>query len=233
MLTGRQIMKSAGTLLLDEEHVRWPLAELANWINEGVDAVLLAKPSAYSASIVMPLQRGTLQQVPQTGSPQPLRIMNVTRNIVSDGPPRIAGRAVRPTIRALLDTQEPNWHVDSAMPFKREVRQFVFDEENPLEFYVCPGNNGQGRLEVVVSARPARLVPSGPPAEMASYEGEVGLHEIYSGPLVDYVCYRAQLKDDIASNTGRAAVHYQNFATALGVKIQVEGTSSPNRERRR
>lgn len=233
MLTGRQIMEAAGILLQDEGNVRWPLKELCAWVNQGVDAILLAKPSASSTSVVLTLAAGTLQSVPQSGSPTPLRLLGITRNITAIGPPRVAGRMIRPTERALLDAQDPYWHDGKRTPFKTEVRQFTFDEENPLEFYVYPGNKGGGMVEAVVATRPPALTAAADDAAIASYEGDVGLSQVYSGALVDYVCYRAQQKDDFAANSGRAAIHYQNFATAIGIKIQVEGATSPNRERRK
>ena len=231
MPTGREIMEAAGTLLLDEGFDRWTLPEMRKWVNEAVKAVILAKPSAYSRSIVVTLQAGTLQVVPQAGTPKPLRILSVTRNITSEGPPRVAGRAIRPTDRTMLDVQEPNWHDTRYVRFRKEVRQYTFDEENPLEFYTYPGNDGTGMVEAVVSALPADIVATGDVDAIASYDTEIGLQDIYLGPLTDYVCYRAQLKDDVAANVGRAAVHYQNFATAVGLKIQVERVTSPNRER--
>jgi hypothetical protein len=231
MPTGREIMEAAGTLLLDEGFDRWTLPEMRKWVNEAVKAVILAKPSAYSRSIVVTLQAGTLQVVPQAGTPKPLRILSVTRNITSEGPPRVAGRAIRPTDRTMLDVQEPNWHDTRYVRFRKEVRQYTFDEENPLEFYTYPGNDGTGKVEAVVSALPADIVATGDVDAIASYDTEIGLQDIYLGPLTDYVCYRAQLKDDVAANVGRAAVHYQNFATAVGLKIQVERVTSPNRER--
>ncbi len=233
MLTGQQILTRVGILLQDEEHVRWPLAELVHWINEAVDSILLAKPSAKSTSITIPLAQGTLQTVPTSGSPTPMRLMGVTRNVTMASGQRIGGRAIRPTIRSLLDTSEPNWHDRRHVPFRKEVRQIVFDEENPLEFYVYPGNDGTGMVEGIVSIRPALLIASGAPDLLASYAGTLGLDDVYSGAVVDYVAYRAQLKDDFAANTGRAAIHFQNFATAMGLKIQVEAATSPNRDRRR
>ncbi|PTM61899.1 DUF6682 family protein [Phreatobacter oligotrophus] len=233
MLSGVQILTRAGVLLQDEDHTRWPLPELVEWVNEAVDAILLAKPSAKSMTIAIPMVEGTLQKVPTSGSPTPLRLIGVTRNVTVSGQTRIGGRAIRPVIRSLLDTSEPDWHDPKRVPFRKEVRQFIFDEENPLEFYVYPGNTGTGVIEGVVSYRPPLLTPSAAPDDVASYGGDVGLDQIYSGAVVDYVVYRAQQKDDFAANQGRAAIHYQNFATAIGLKIQVEAATSPNRDRKR
>ena len=117
------------------------------------------------------------------------------------------------------------------MRYQKEVRQFIFDEENPLEWYCYPGNDGTGTVEAVVSTLPTPLTATGDEKLIESWEGAIGLQDIYQGPLLDYVLYRAQLKDDLASNTGRSAIHYQQFANALGIKVQVERATSPNRER--
>lgn len=226
-MTGRQIMEAAGILLQDARHVRWPLAELAVWINEGLRAIVLAKPSARAETISIELVEGTLQSVPNIGSPVPQRIMAITRNLPGSAPGG-SSRAIRPTKRSLLDVQNPGWH---GGPFAREVRHYIFDEENPLRFYVYPGNTGEGLIEGVVSVLPAELVPTGSGTDLAHWDVPLDINALYQGPLVDYVCFRAQLKDDLAANSGRAAVHYQQFATALGIKIQTERATSPNRER--
>jgi len=231
MLSARVILEAASGLLLDEQNVRWSLPELTGYLNEGIKALVLAKPSASTRSIAVPLVEGTLQYVPQTGTPSPLRILSITRNLASAGDPRIGGRAIRATKRSLLDAQEPNWHQSKYVKFRKDVRQYTFDEENPLEFYTYPGNDGSGVVEAVVSVLPAPVAATGDDSLIGSYDVPVGVQAIYQAPLTDYVCYRAQIKDDVAANTGRSAIHYQSFATAIGLKIQVERATSPNRER--
>lgn len=228
MPTGREIIKRAAILLNDEDHVRWTLPELCDWINEAVRATVLAKPSAKSESRVVALGQGTLQHVPATGDPLPLALLAIRRNIKDPGQPGRGGRAVTRTSITGLDAQEPNWHDPKFVPFKREARQYTFDEEVPLEFYVFPGNDGTGHVEAVLSVLPTPLAASGAADEIASYGGDVGLPEPYSVPLLDYVLYRAQSKDDDGANAGRAMAHYTQFATALGIKVQVARATSPN-----
>ena len=228
MPTGQEIMYRAGILLQDEEHVRWTPPELAEWINEAVRAIILAKPSAHSSTRVLQLAPGTWQQVPAVaGLPVPLALLDITRNLISVGPPRVGGRTIRAVNRSMLDAQDPNWHDPSRTIYRKECRQFVFDEQNPLEFYVYPGNDGTGLVEALVSSLPERLTASGDEDDPASY-GEIGLPEPWSVPLLDYTLYRAQSKDDIAGNAPRAIAHYQQFASAVGIKVQVERASSPN-----
>lgn len=230
MPTGQEIMARAATLLNDDDHVRWTLPELCDWLNEAVRATILAKPSAYTSSRILTMVAGTLQTVPATGTPTPLMLMNLVRNIRSESP-REGGRAITVTSMAMLDAADPNWHDRRSTPYKAEVRQYTFDEQNPLEFYTYPGQLGGNLVEAIVSAQPAPVVASGDVNLIGSYTGSVGLAEPYSVPLLDYVMFRAMAKDDIAGNSGRSLGHYQMFAAAVGLKIKIEGASSPNAKR--
>lgn len=232
MLVGARIINEAGLLLQDEAFVRWTLPELCGWLNAGVGAIILAKPSACSSSRLLPLAVGTKQTIGQIdGQPRPLMLLGIDRNIVEVGPPPVGGRAVKLTSRAVLEAADPYWHDPRRSRFTREVKHYTFDENLPLEFFVYPGNNGQGIVEAVVAAVPAPLEATADPDDIASYGGDVGLPEPYSGPLLDYVLHRAFAKDGLEGDNGRAQLHYSHFATAIGLKIQVERASSPNATR--
>lgn len=230
MPTGKEIMERADDLLNDADRTRWPLAERADWINEAVKAVILAKPSASSETTVITLSAGTLQSVPQSGTPTPLRIIDVVRNITSTDP-LTGGRVVTPVGRNILDAQEPHWHDANYIRQATEVRHVIFDEDNPLQFYVYPGNNGNGKVEAVMSVLPTVLTASGDVTDIDSYTGDIGLQDLYSVPVLDYLLYRCFLKDDLQGAPQRATFHYQRFAEAVGLKIQVEGATSPNARR--
>lgn len=231
MPTGREIMERASVLLMDEDYTRWPLSELCSWINEGVKAIVLAKPSASSATIDITLVAGTLQKVPATGTPTPLVLQNISANVRSIAPTRLLGRSITIVGRTILDAADPNWHDTRFVPFKKDVRHYVYDEASPLEFFCYPGNNGDGIVQGLVSTLPTPLTAAGDPKVIASYAGDVGLPEPYSDPLLDYVLYRSQMKDDLPAAAGRSLMHYQQFAAAVGLKIQVEGSTSPNSRR--
>lgn len=234
MVTGREIMQLAGVLLNDVDAVRWPLSELCDWINEGVRAIVLAKPSASSTSVVLKLAVGTLQYINADAAPAvPLSLVKIVRNLKSDAVPRVGGRIISPTLGVLLDAQDPYWHDPLRTRYKKDVLQYVYDENNPLEFYSYPGNDGTGIVEAIISVLPKKLeaAADGDPLALESYEGDVGLPEPYSVPLLEYVLYRAFSKDELTGNATQASAHYQLFAAAVGLKIQVEGATSPNARR--
>lgn len=231
MPTGSEIMTRAGILLNDEDHVRWTLPELAGWINEAVRAVVLAKPSASTQTSILSLVAGTRQTVPSTGTPTPLMLIGLVRNIKSAGPPREGGRIITTVAMTQLDADEPNWHLRNYVPYRKDVRHLIYDEAMPLEFYVYPGNDGNGLVEAIISTLPQPLAASGADDAIGSYNGSVGLPEPYSGPLLDYVMSRAHSKDDLAAEGSRAAMYFQQFASAVGLKIQTERATSPNARR--
>lgn len=230
MPTGSEIMKRAGVLLNDTEYTRWTPEDLCEWINEACRAIVLAKPSACSTTITLALQKGTHQTIPTDGST--LALVKVVRNLRDNNDRSKSGRTITVTDGAVLDAQIPNWHDDRYVRFRREVRHYVYDEATPLEFYVYPGNDGEGVVEAAISKLPTKLVASSDPSDVESYAADIGLPEPYSVPILDYVLSRAHMVDDIDGNPGRSLAHYQQFATAIGLKIQVEGATSPNSRRR-
>jgi hypothetical protein len=231
MFTGTAIFSRAATLLNDAGHVRWPLPELCEWLNDGVNAIVLAKPSASSLTTALRLDYGTHQVLKIDEEPKPVMLLSILRNITDTAKPYVGGRTVRRVDRALLDSVEPEWHNRNIVQFRKEVRQFVYDELTPLEYWVYPGNDGSGCIEAELSVLPPPLVATGSITDSASYATPIGLLDLYSGPLLDYVLYRCQLKDDIDGAAGRSAVHYQQFASALGIKLQVEQAHTPNARR--
>ncbi len=225
-ITARQVMELAGIALNDVGGNRWPFAELCLWINEGVGAIVLAKPSASSLTVVLRLQAGTYQTI----GADYLALLRMVRNIDAAGPPRVGGRFIAVTSRAALDAQMPYWHDQSRTPYRKEVRQIVFDDAAPLDFYVYPGNDGTGMVEAVVSKLPPAIVATGDPVEIASFGQDIGLPDIYLTPLLDYILYRAFSKDSLEANPGAAAARYQAFTVALGAKAQVDAIQNPNRQ---
>lgn len=221
--TAGEILKRASILLQDTDNVRWPLTELADWINEAQRAIVLAKPSANSQSVALTLVAGALQSLTTASH---LILLRITRNLETASP-RVGGRVIRPTTRDILDGSDPNWQVVDDDCVRSEVRQYVYDEENPREFYVYPPNDGEGIIEAVVGVLPTMIATTG--TALSDYTAlSIGLPEPYAPVILDYIMFRALSKDDPAANITRAQVYYQSFATAVGLKLQVELTNSPN-----
>ncbi len=217
------VFKRASGLLFDEDFARWSLHELAEWLDEGVKTLVSVKPSASSRQVELSLVRGTRQTLP--ADLRIVQLLDIMRN--AGGSNGSAGRAIRPTTRSELDSNEPRWHDAGYVPFRREVRQYVHDPALPDEFYVFPGNDGTGKVLAAVSILPESIASrlSGEPDVLASWNIEIGLHEQYDGALMDYILYRANLKEDTAGAPARATLHFQAFAGFLGYQAQAQSTS--------
>ena len=225
MSTGKSIIDTAVLTLSDDGNVRWPLAELVGWLNEAIKQIILAKPSASTSSVEISLAAGTRQDVPSSGTPKPLRLIGFERNVTTAGNAGSQGRVITSVSKQLLDAEQPNWHNSQYVPFKTEVRNGIFDEDDPTQFYVYPGNDGNGIIACQMSVLPEAQT-------VANYDTqETGLSDIYDPAMVDYVLARAFLKDDLNSNPSRSTYHSQLFGAAIGVKIRIEGATSPNKDR--
>lgn len=232
MALASEVLDRARRLIQDETSVRWPLVELVMWLDDGQREVALQKPSAASANRVVTLQAGTLQSIPDDA----IALLRIVRNIQSvNGDARVGGSVIRICARDILDATNRNWHDNRDVRFSQTVKHYVYDEEDTRSFYVYPGNDGTGLVEAIVALDPVRIEPvRGIDVEdLAAYEVALTLPGIYANALVDYVCYRAFAKDaQFAGSTQRAALHFQQFANAIGIKYNQEALSSPNKSPR-
>ena len=210
--TAQSVIAQAQATLQDAGGVRWLLPELLGYLNAGAREIALQKPNATAVTMDMELTLGTKQSLPAGYH----RLLAVQRNVGN-------GRAVTPIVREVLDLQIPGWHNTSVLPFSPTVAHVMDDPFDTATFYVCPGNDGSGKIEVILSKLPAPIPVPESQLEIADYTAEVDLPDIYENALVDYICYRAFSKDiNVPGIAQRAQAHYQLFQQALGIKSQVE-----------
>ena len=237
--TAATLMTNAGIRLQDERHVRWTLLELGRWIDEAVKAICLANPAAATRSIILPLAKGTRQKLPLEtldNGDQPLALKKITRNISDLSTPGDGGRIVTVVSGRTLDAQEPNWTNAKVVRFNKTVRHYVYDEKNPLEFLVYPGNDGHGAVEAVISYCPASIVAkvqktANDTENLQNWELPIDLPDPWSTCIAEYLMYQALLKNDTTGSSGRAAFHFSQFQTMLAAKADADNATSPNVER--
>lgn len=207
-ITAGQIFDKIERLVVDETNVRWTVAELLGWLNSGQREIVLLKPNSLTATTNVTLVAGTKQELPATG----LVLIDVTRNMGSGG--TTAGRAITPIDRRLLDTTNPNWHADTAAA---EAKHYCYDIRNPKVFYVWPPQPTSTTQQI-------EIIQSISPTDATTESSNISLDDIYEGPLIDYILYRAYSKDaEFAGSSDKAQVHYQAFQNALGIKLKGEG----------
>lgn len=204
------IIERAGTLLLDEKHTRWTVAELISWINECMGAIMNRRPQAFARTETLQLQAGTRQIVPEGSA----LLLDVVRNIAVDGV--TAGRSVRRVDRQLLDDIDPDWHSGTPKPV---IKHYTFEDRAPTTFYVYPPAIAGSRVEILHAAMPDEVL-----TEADSLQ--IGIE--YAEAVVNYVCYRCNIKDSQEANPTVAVAFYQAFEAALGMKSQSSTAASPN-----
>lgn len=219
-VVAKDVMSRASIVLQDSGAVRWPATELHVWLNDGQREIALHKPSAVAKTAELSLSEGTWQSLDASY----ISLIRVTRNLATiGGSPsgRTGGRAITPIVREVLDTQIPNWQDPSVIPNSSVVKHVIQDMTDPRSFWVVPGNDGTGIIEAIVAAKPSDVAAGSDVLDIETYSGTLDVPDIFQSAIVDYILYRAFSKDmNLAGSMQRAQAHYQQFANAIGMKVQ-------------
>lgn len=208
--------------LQDTTGIRWPVNdELVLWVNDAQREIALLKPDASATNETITLTSGTKQSIPSGGN----RLLRVVRNM-SAASAGTGKRSIRLVSREILDSQTPDWHdpsVTGDAAHTSVVKHYMYDEQDPRNFYVYPGVSGSAYIEIVYSANPATVTSS----------DNLSIPDIYANSVMNYVLYMAYMKDaEYAGNNQRAANHYQLFTASVTGKAQVDLITTPNAESR-
>ena len=148
--TGTNLLARIEATLQDTANVRWTEAELLNYINDAQREITNIKPDATATHANVQLVTGTKQSIPTDG----LKLISVVRNMSGYWVEATGGRAIRLVAWDILDTQDPDWHnptVTGDATHGTTPKHFLFDEDDPLNYYVYPGVAGNVYLEIVYS----------------------------------------------------------------------------------
>lgn len=208
-----EIIDRAGLLLADTEGVRWTRAILLDFVNEAVWQVVLVRPDASARIESVQLAPGTRQSLPEDG----LRLLEVIRNMGQDG--ASPGAAPRLAERGSLDAANPAWHAESGAS---EIAEYLYDIRRPGTYYVYPpvAASPPVYVEIAYVASPAALEDEG---------GELAIDDVYAGPVLDWVLYRAFHADtESAAGRARADHHFEAFYRSLDRKTQSDVAVAPD-----
>lgn len=213
-ITGKTIIDAVAKTLQDDTNIRWPRAELLEYLNDAQREIVLAKPDSFVKNENLQLVAGTKQTIPANG----VLFMRVNRNMGVGG--NAPGRVPRLVDIRILDEQIPDWHSETAAAV---VKHYTFDEQDPKRFYVYPPQpaTGMSMVEVVYSASPTDLAVETAP---------ITLDDVYKTAMVKYMEFRAWNKDaDYAANPDRADRCYANFAALIGLKDKADDEQKAGR----
>lgn len=209
MTRAQEILERVAVTLEDPEFVRWPKAELLDWVSEAQIAIART-PGTYSVTKRVKLKEGTRQELPADA----WGLLSVTRNFDEDDRPMTPVRLVT---RSLLDCCVPDWHMLPEYPI---VENYVYDDRYPKEFYVFPPNDGSGTVEVVYM---------GIPQEVTSEDDVLILDDTYLPAILNYVLFRALSKEsDYAAGAQSAAAYFSAYQSELQSAMATRGQTTPN-----
>jgi hypothetical protein len=224
-VTVQSVIDRVQKTLQDTTGVHWPVVdELVLWVNDAQREIALLKPDASAKNTTITLAAGTKQEIPNDGN----ALLRVVRNMsaASNG---LGRRAVRIVQRDILDAQTPDWHnptVTGDAAHGTVVKHYIYDEQNPRNFYVYPGISTANTAfaEIIYSANPTTVAQN----------GNLDIPDIYANAVMNYVLYMAYMKDaEYAGNQQRAASHYQLFTASITGKGQVDAMTTPNYDSKR
>ena len=220
-LTGANLLSRVKDILQDTTSVRWPEAELLRYINDAQREIVNYRPESSATTSNVQLVTGTKQSLPSGG----LRLIKVTRNMSDASGGATGKRAIRIINVDILNTQEPDWNdpnVAGDAAHGTVVKHYIFDEDDPRNFYVYPGVAGNAFVEIVFSNSPT---------DLANTSAVISVDDIYANAIMDYVLFRAYQKDsEYAGNAQRANQHYQLFMNCIGQGNQASALLDPNND---
>jgi len=209
-ITAQTIVNNAALQLTDVANVRWTSAELLGWLNDGLRQIVTMQPNATSKISNVQLVAGTRQSIPSDG----WMLLRVHRNMGSDG--ATPGRAIRVISREVMDSFNPYWHTDTATA---EVKNFIYDIEDQMAFYVYPPQIGGQYIELNYSQQPTNLTLS----------QVIPIFDVFASALLDYIMYRACSKDaEYAPGLQLAQLYLSTFTAAIAVKDKSEKEVAPD-----
>jgi len=209
-IPAQSIIRRVVETLQDKTSIRWPIAELVRYLNDGQREIVLYRPDSMVTHATVLLEpNNSKQTIPANGS----KLIEVIRN--SQG----SKRAISMTSRKVMDAQTPEWH--SHTNSANEIRHFMFDPRDPKTFYVYPPAGAASNVDIVYSSYPTDIQEPADGAIYTAVTGNISVPDIYGNVLQDYILYRAYSKDsEYAGNSARAQAHYTSFSNSLGIEIK-------------
>ncbi len=209
-----EVLDRARTILQDNAAVYWEAAELPMWLSDGRLEAYRLRPDIYEVTEDFTCAEGYRQQLPGGAR----LLFDVPRNVSA---PR--QRAITVADAGALARVRPNWRSQAKA---MEVRHFLYDERSPGQFNVYPPARAGVVVEVSYAKRPVPVTQDQGDVDLVE-EGE------YAPALVDYVLYRAFLKeaDTVPAFHQRAAQHLAACQSILTGDVTAKAMTSPNEQK--
>lgn len=216
------LLADAARLLQDTGFVRWTRTHHQRNLNEAYRAVFMARPDSGMFTGTYTCSAGYRQVLTKSpgGFPSAQHLRAVVRNLATGS----TKQAVQLVPQSMLDTQRPGWTDETPT---LSVQQYCYDMALPSQFLVYPPALAAAQLEVVYDALPTphALTEGQLTADTTTV---ISVDDVFSGPLLDFMLYRAYSLDaEHEANATRAQQHLGAFTQALGADMQSDMASAP------
>lgn len=206
------LIDRAEEILQDVTNTRWSQQTLLDYLNDAQREIVLYRPDANPVNASFTLAADSSKQTLPAAA---LRLMKVYKNL---SPNKSSIAAID---RAVLDDKIENWYEATGTA----VEYYVYDGLDPKIFYVYPHTTASNAtVELVYSSLPSEITIS----NFSTATDVIGLDDIYANAILDYMLYRAYLKDtEFAGDMQKAGSFLATFQNSLGVKNQVDASAAP------
>jgi len=200
-VTAGTIIDKAATQLVDLVGVRWTRTELLSWLGLAQQALILAAPETSAATANVTTVAGVKQSIPIDG----WILLSANRNMGASG--TTAGRSLVETRRAYLTNNNPTWSTEAATG---AATAYFYTPLDKTVFWIYPPADATGnKIEVTYSQAPVSITTEAT---------AITVNNIYESVLLDYVLYRACMKDaEYAPGIQAAQGYLASFTSMITV----------------
>jgi hypothetical protein len=198
-VTAGTIINKAAIQLADLNTVRWTRAELLSWLNMAQQALILAIPESSAVTTNVTTVAGARQSIPNDG----WILLSANRNMGISG--TISGRSLEETRKEVLTKNSPSWTSDAGTSF---ATAYIYNPLDKTVFWIYPPADYSGnKIEITYSQSPLPMT--------AEYQA-ILVSDIYEPILLDYVLYKACMKDaEYAPGVELAKGYLATFSTLI------------------
>lgn len=203
-LAASVVIDRAEKTLLDDTNVLWSAAELLDYLNAGISAIVASKPDVSVTTGNITLTASTPKQSLPAGG---IQLLDIIRNAASPY------TAIRQVERNHLNHIDPDW----ANTTGAVVKHYSYDKRNPKVFWVYPAPSSGISIEAVYAVQPTRLT---------SASDTIPIDDLYENALYLFVLALAYAKNAKRGDLFKAQAYFAAFSNSIGVR-QVQYSFSP------
>jgi hypothetical protein len=206
-LTAGSLIDKALIQLNDMTAVRWTRAELLEWANDAQKILSLAAPDTTATIAQVTTIAGVRQSIPADG----WILLRANRNMGATG--LVSGRVLQLVPIEELTQNNPSWASETPTAI---ATAYCYSAMLKNTFWIYPPADSSGyKIEVVYSKVPT---------VMATESALITVLDIYAPALLDYMLYKACLKDaEYAPGQALASGYLASFNTLISV-VKTEAT---------